>query len=240
MPIIFYCQHCFERVTTPNATAGKKGRCPFCGEMMDIPTIPDSTASNPTQPTAAAPQPNAAPTKKDRGDDPFESRERQQRTWGKKIQYGDDPTQPEIGKAFDERIHGTPAQRAAGARVRMPGACLLIASLAGIVAGIVVLLMVLIPAVGRAAESLSGTEIAIVAVAGVSCFVESLILVGVVDLIKVNNFRMAKTAAWAAVVPLSAWVPITLPFGIWALIVLSNRKTQEGFRVKPSKAQAYP
>jgi hypothetical protein len=37
MPIEFNCQTCQRLVRTPDNTAGKKGKCPYCGSMMDIP-----------------------------------------------------------------------------------------------------------------------------------------------------------------------------------------------------------
>ncbi len=236
MPIIFYCQQCFERVTTPNETAGKTGRCPFCGEMMDIPEIPDAATQGAAgQGSApASPPTTSLPAAQSTADeDLFEARDRQ-KAWGKNIKYGEDTAQPDISKSLTDRFQGTPEQRTAKARTRMPGICLLIASLSGIVAGICVLLVILIPAAAAGEESLSSTKIAFIVVAGVSCIVESIILVGVVDMIKADNWRAAKTSALGAVAPISAWFPITLPFGVWAMIVLAKQDVKKGFTVRPS------
>ena len=40
MPIIFRCQACQKDVTAPDAAAGRRGKCPFCGQMNDIPAPP--------------------------------------------------------------------------------------------------------------------------------------------------------------------------------------------------------
>jgi hypothetical protein len=37
MPITFRCQACHRDVTAPDAAAGRRGKCPFCGQMNDVP-----------------------------------------------------------------------------------------------------------------------------------------------------------------------------------------------------------
>src|SRR5262245_22724040 len=37
MPIEFRCQNCNKLLRTPNETAGKKGKCPYCKGVMEIP-----------------------------------------------------------------------------------------------------------------------------------------------------------------------------------------------------------
>lgn len=49
MSIEFYCKECYQKVVTPDATAGKKGRCPFCSKVVEIPLQSESQA--PTQPS---------------------------------------------------------------------------------------------------------------------------------------------------------------------------------------------
>lgn len=55
MTIDFNCEHCENLVRTPKAAAGKKGRCPFCQAVMQIPLA--STATAPV--TAVMPSPPA-------------------------------------------------------------------------------------------------------------------------------------------------------------------------------------
>ncbi|HUS90922.1 MAG TPA: hypothetical protein VM695_03690 [Phycisphaerae bacterium] len=40
MPIQFECQHCHKQVTAPDAAAGKRGKCPFCGKSNEVPAPP--------------------------------------------------------------------------------------------------------------------------------------------------------------------------------------------------------
>ena len=37
MNIVFFCQSCGSRFEVPSASAGKKGRCKGCGQMMTVP-----------------------------------------------------------------------------------------------------------------------------------------------------------------------------------------------------------
>ena len=58
MAIEFKCQSCQQDVTTPDEAAGKKGKCPHCGEVMRIPELSRSSPLN--SPQAAAPSKPAA------------------------------------------------------------------------------------------------------------------------------------------------------------------------------------
>jgi hypothetical protein len=40
MPIKFECTECHKIVTAPDAAGGKRGKCPFCGRLVDIPLPP--------------------------------------------------------------------------------------------------------------------------------------------------------------------------------------------------------
>jgi hypothetical protein len=40
MPIKFECTECHKIVTAPDAAGGKRGKCPFCGQLVNIPLPP--------------------------------------------------------------------------------------------------------------------------------------------------------------------------------------------------------
>ncbi len=40
MPIKFECAECHKIVTAPDAAGGKRGKCPFCGQLVNIPLPP--------------------------------------------------------------------------------------------------------------------------------------------------------------------------------------------------------
>jgi predicted RNA-binding Zn-ribbon protein involved in translation (DUF1610 family) len=46
MPIEFHCQSCNRLMRTPDTAAGKKGKCPHCGVLMDIPEPSSPTPSS--------------------------------------------------------------------------------------------------------------------------------------------------------------------------------------------------
>ena len=37
MTIAFRCSHCHKDVQAPDAAAGKRGKCPFCGQSNYVP-----------------------------------------------------------------------------------------------------------------------------------------------------------------------------------------------------------
>lgn len=48
MSIEFYCVNCYQRVECPDSSGGKKGKCPHCGVIQDIPAG-SPTPSTPQQ-----------------------------------------------------------------------------------------------------------------------------------------------------------------------------------------------
>jgi DNA-directed RNA polymerase subunit RPC12/RpoP len=71
MPIEFACSSCRQTVRVADAAAGKKGKCPKCGTILDIPLAsPAAPAASPAAPArpksaaASAPQPVSNPAAK--------------------------------------------------------------------------------------------------------------------------------------------------------------------------------
>jgi DNA-directed RNA polymerase subunit RPC12/RpoP len=58
MPIEFACSSCQQTVRVADAAAGKKGKCPKCGTILDI---PNASPTAPGASAAAAPRPKPAP-----------------------------------------------------------------------------------------------------------------------------------------------------------------------------------
>ena len=55
MPIEFRCAKCSKLLRTPDGSAGKKGKCPHCGAMMDIPAASPSASALFDSPVASSP-----------------------------------------------------------------------------------------------------------------------------------------------------------------------------------------
>jgi hypothetical protein len=62
MPIQFNCIQCNKTIETPDDTAGKKCRCPDCGQIMPIPVGQDSFGQPVAEPLAYTPKPSADPS----------------------------------------------------------------------------------------------------------------------------------------------------------------------------------
>jgi hypothetical protein len=57
MPIEFPCTACGQLVRTPDSAAGKKGKCPHCGTIAQIPLVSPRAAVPGLTPLPATPKP---------------------------------------------------------------------------------------------------------------------------------------------------------------------------------------
>src|SRR5690606_28132626 len=55
MPIEFNCTGCQKRLRVPDASAGKKARCPDCGSIQDVPSGFANELAGPFEPAPASP-----------------------------------------------------------------------------------------------------------------------------------------------------------------------------------------
>ena len=61
-----------------------------------------------------------------------------------------------------------------------------------------------------------------------------LIILAGMKMMRVENYGLALAGAWLALLPLSLASIITMPLGIWAIVVLSSRDTREADRKSPN------
>jgi DNA-directed RNA polymerase subunit RPC12/RpoP len=47
MPIVFHCEHCGKKVSAPDETGGRRGKCPRCSQYIFIPAPPDQVEEIP-------------------------------------------------------------------------------------------------------------------------------------------------------------------------------------------------
>lgn len=71
MPIEFRCPQCGKLLRTPDTSAGKKGKCPHCQSVNDIPLASTAVAEKPADSAAQSPAPFSAPTTDPFANDPF-------------------------------------------------------------------------------------------------------------------------------------------------------------------------
>lgn len=221
MPIEFACTGCRKRLRVADSAAGKKARCPDCGEISDVPLSGDSPfagASPFASPSGAegvwttSNWSDATPTssREATSDNPFSS-----------------PT------SDYDRLRSLSMEEIRG-RVAGPAICLMVT--AGITATVyfVSLCFFAVAAlfgqvwVGGGLEDIVGTILGL-GTMGIPLGRAILIFYGAWQMKQLRNYPLAMTAAILAVVPFCSCI-IDLPFGIWALALLANAQVKAGFQ----------
>ncbi len=120
-------------------------------------------------------------------------------------------------------------------RLKIPAIGLLVAGFVNLLAA---LSIVLIPVLVRSghlgtsinAENMGAAEsVFFVVVAFVSLVLGIILLIGAARMGDLQNWGIAGFAAVGAILPCAVGFPISLPFGIWALLVLSRRDVRTAF-----------
>jgi hypothetical protein len=125
-------------------------------------------------------------------------------------------------------------------RLKVPAIGLFVA---GIVNLLATLLIIIIPAIGRDSLAVGGKHVLavggkhadvslsiLVIVIALCTLVPGIILViGAARMFDLQSYRIALFAAVVAILPCALGFPISLPFGIWALLVLSRRDVRTAF-----------
>jgi len=218
MPIEFSCTQCGRLLRTADETAGRSARCPACGTVMTVPDRAEPPAAD--QPFAEG------------GEIPFGV--------ASPVDEPGEPVNPYRAPADHMPFSPSPPTVAAIERVRAPAICLIVMAALGLAAclGIALLYAVLLVAMmndrhfaaGRPEDALVGFGIMIgygLLGAGLS----TLMLVGGVKMKNLRSYGLAMTAAILMVIPcFSPCGILGMPFGIWALIVLTNAEVTAAFR----------
>jgi phage FluMu protein Com len=233
MPIEFRCSACNKLLRTPDETAGKQAKCPECGVVTQIPAATPPAEENPF---AAGDSPSAPPPWDPATESPFSP----------------DVPSPE-GAPDSDNPYQSPAdyQRgpAAGfatnpeliayarARVSGPAIGLIVTGALGLLAQILAL-VVNVAQLGMQGMPGGGPNPAIMMVSGganvffgiVAIVLAVLLIVAGMKMNKLENYGLSMTAAIIGMVPcFSPCCLLGLPFGIWALVVLSDGRVQAAF-----------
>ena len=119
------------------------------------------------------------------------------------------------------------------ARLKVPAIALMVSGVMNLLAAlsVVVILALVAESVGPGIEA-SWRKIlsmATVVIAIASLVLGIILLIGAARMFDLQSYRIALFAAVIAILPCSLAFPISLPFGIWALIVLSRRDVRTAF-----------
>ncbi len=129
------------------------------------------------------------------------------------------------------------ARRRAAARLKTPALALAVISMFGIAFAVLFLaLQLAMLATGMEIEAVSGGNPAMkttmkIVVPVLIAVANGMIFVGSLKMRKLTGYGLAKAAAVLAIVPLFApCLLLGIPFGIWALMVLSDQQVRSAFR----------
>jgi hypothetical protein len=216
MPIEFRCSRCGKLLRTGDDTGGRQAQCPGCGTIS---TVPD-----PSAPLSDASVPPLAPLN---AGSPFSAG-------------------PIAAAANPENPYQSPSDVAlvAEQRVQGPAIALIVTGIVGLLGSLgltVVFGISLAMALTGHVQPFNqpqhdATELAfgfsVYVVAGVVGLVlNSVILFGAAKMKKLESYGLSLAAAIIAVIPcLSPCCLLGVPFGIWAIVVLSDSSVKASFR----------
>jgi hypothetical protein len=214
MAIVFRCTQCGRLLRVGDDTAGKPAQCPECGTITTVPT-PDAQPP----PPADSPSGLGGPEPEQPGDveNPYQS----------PVQYDGGP--------------GYPLNAMATSRVAGPATALMVTAGLGIATqALAVLAHIAQIGLQPQMHGRGGPDaIMLTAIhsgvgllsAAVGIIVGLVILVGATKMKNLENYAFAMAAAIVAMIPcISPCCILGLPFGIWALVVLSDPMVKAAFR----------
>lgn len=212
MPIEFRCTQCGKLLRTGDDTAGRQAQCPECGTIRTVPTPGEA------QP---APVPSLAP-----------------------LEGGSPPPlgSPFAAGAGGEAMHAIPSMEAfrelAAQRVRAPATALMVFAILCIILDALIALGGLTVAILILADQIQPNDPGAIVASGfyavwglVFLAISFVILIGARRMKGLRSYGFAMTAAILAMIPClsSCWL-LGLPFGIWALVVISDNSVKSAFR----------
>lgn len=217
MPIEFRCSRCGKLLRTGDDTAGRQAQCPGCGTIS---VVPDETAA------IESLVPSLAPLN---GGSPFSAE-----PIGPGVEGSENPYRSPNSTAYGP---------SPGDRVSAPAVALIVTAILGLLGNLCAVTVYgfgLVVALNGQAQALNmkqdTAEIvmtcgSVVAGAVLGLILSVVLLIGANKMRKLESYGFAMTAAIIAVVPcISPCCWLGLPFGIWAIVVLSDVSVKQAFR----------
>jgi len=239
MSIEFRCSRCNRLLQTGDDTVGKQAKCPECGAFTTIPApeaaaAPDSPAAgeDPLSMPPPPPPPESGPAS------PFGGTSQPA--------AGPDPTNPyqSPGHYTTAGVPYTTPDPMAAQRVAGPATALLITGALGLVMQVFGMLGNVVQ-VGRFGgggpgfqPGVPGQPMPFALGAGVilglglvGIILAVVVVIGALKMKRLENYGLAVAASIVALIPCtSPCCVLGLPFGIWALVVLSDGRVRAAFR----------
>jgi phage FluMu protein Com len=221
MPIEFRCSNCQKTLRVGDEAVGKKARCPQCGTIQDVISSISNFATVPSPtPTGPAPAPQFDnPFRSSTLGNPFSDAQPASASGQSTNPYAA-PTQP---SGYASPYTGlTYAQRRLFAENKVKGPALAMMVLQIIA---IVLQLFQLAAVLANNNFEPGQIIPFATALGLS----SLILFGAWQMYRLRSYGMSIVAALLSIIPCSGCCIISMPVGIWALVVLSDANVKSAF-----------
>ena len=231
MPIEFRCRQCGKLLRTGDETAGRQAQCPACGALTTIPgpgpMIPEPAEAGPPPVPALAPLGSEIPfSPGPAAGSPFGA--------GPDAPGATGP-QPSYPGTANYASGPAPAERVAG-----PATALIVTAILGLVLQVVGVLINLISSASLPAgrHDPFGPHAMVMLGPAVSIFFGVLgaalgifVLIGATRMKHLESYGFAMAAAIIALIPCtSPCCLLGLPFGIWALVVLTDPSVKAAFR----------
>lgn len=216
MTIEFYCKQCYQKVETPDSTAGKKGRCPHCGQIAMIPLASEAppTQSQPQQPMHQVPmQPlvRAAQTTP--------------------VPVPKPSAEPGWGTQSSKLKAASRAREIARSSLAAPATGLIISGMVTLLSAIIAaggLILYLSTTVGADEPNYVGVVIGLTLI-GLNVAIPTIVITGANHARLAKNYTTAVTGSIIALLPFTWCSPLSFPFGLWTLMVLLRADVRSGF-----------
>jgi phage FluMu protein Com len=228
MAIEFRCSQCQRLLRTGDDTAGKQAQCPECGAITTIPAAPDAIRE-PAIPASSTPsQPDSSPT-------------------GQRNLPQQSPVLPQPSGPWPQNGGGVLVSPAfAAERLSTPATAIILLTILGIAFQGYFLLR--LTRVGTEdfrqqviaqnpelkdlpLDSFNQIVKIIVVATIIQLLFDAVILAGAIQMRRVRNRGFAVFSAILALIPCtSPCCVFTLPFAIWALVVLNDETVKAAFR----------
>ena len=229
MPIEFRCAECGKLLRVPDGTSGKEARCPACEATLTIP-----------EPGVRSPAPSPPGEREDARSSPFAAGPSGPPAGG----VGENPYQSPAAYAAGPMAPPPPpgyglGRGYAAARVSGPAIWLIVTGAVGIpvkllgIFGSLITIGVIDLGMGLFGDDpfmmvSGGVGLALDALGLILCFV---VIAGAVKMKNLEHYGFAMAAAIIAMIPrVSPCCLLGLPFGIWAIVVLSEGPVKAAFR----------
>jgi hypothetical protein len=216
MPIEFHCSRCQRLLRTGDDTAGRMAQCPECGAQTQVPAQDMSAAPSLMPPSG--------------GGGSFDST----------------TPQPAVSSGYQIPYPATPAHAPgpgpqgnpyyALQRVSAPATCLIVTAVLGLALGVLRILGSILQVGVIAAAHHNDLPALFVGPVGVvfgtiEIIMGVIVMVGAMKMKGLENYGFAMAASIIALIPcVSPCCLLGLPFGIWALVVLSDPIVKSSFK----------